>query len=309
MTPKKRDPLSSQDLMHHLGKYLIQLQVGDRLASIRTLADTFQTSIGSISNALNMIEENGMVTIDRRGRMGSFLKEKSLSLLWELSETCPIVIGLTPTTNLRYEGLATGIKKVLSAAGIEAYMIFIRGSYTRLNALREERCHVIVTSSFAAGELCGRSEEILLRLPETSFVSGHRVFYRANSEDLSRSYRVAIDRDSIDQARLTEMEFAGSDVEFVPVTYTQIHRLLKEGHIDAAVWTVDDMMSHTGSIILDRPLSDDVIRQVKGKDTSAVLIGRAREESVRAVIHAAIRPDELIEIQDKVLAGQILPEY
>ncbi len=49
--------------------------------------------------------------------------------------------------------------------------------------------------------------------------------------------------------------------------------------------------------------------RIKHEDTTAVLIARVRDESVRAVIHAAILPGKLMEIQEKVLAGQILPEY
>lgn len=309
MVQKQLSPGSSNDLQSSLARYLLRLEVGDRLASIRELADTFQTSVGSISNALNAIEENGIVSIERRGRMGSFISDISLGLLWMLSETCPLVIGLTPATNLRYEGLATGIKKTLGSEGIEAYMIFIRGSYTRLKALRENRCHVIVTSSFAAEELCSKREKVLLNMPETSFVSGHHVFYRVAPHELSRTYRVAIDRESIDQARLTEMEFAGLDVEYVQVNYTQIHRLLIEGHVDAAVWTDDDMKDRVGDVIRERPLSEAVRAQVDNRDTSAAMIARADHDTVHAVIRRTMDSQKVMAIQKTVLTGEILPEY
>lgn len=309
MAHKHSDPISSNELQRHLAKYLLHLHVGDRLASIRELAQSYQTSVGSISNALNTLEENGSISIDRRGRMGSFVENRSLGALWTVAETCPMVVGLTLASNLRYEGLATALKKLLTSAGIEAYMIFIRGSRTRLKALKENRCHMVVMSAFAAEALCTKSEEILVCLPNSSFVSGHRVFYRTEPQDLGRAYRVAIDRDSIDQERLTEMEFEGVDVEYVPITFTQIHRLLREGHVDAAVWTEDDMEGYIGGTIRDRPLSNHVLEQVSGKDTCAALVTRAGHETVRAILEDAIDESKLMEILDRVIRGQILPEY
>jgi len=309
MANKKETALTSQGLLPLLAQYLIQLQIGDRLESIRTLAKNYDTSVGSISNALNDLEENGSVEIDRRGRMGSYIKRKSLGALWTVGETCPFVIGLTPATNIRYEGLATGIMQLLRDCGIEAYMIFIRGSRTRLTALKEERCHAIVISAFAAEEICTRGEQVLLQLPIKSFVSGHCLFYRSEPHEVQRAYRVAIDPASTDQARITEMEFNGSDVEFVQVNFTQIHRLLLDGIVDAAVWTDDDMNQYVGDIIHRRPLSQRVLETLDHKDTIASILARTNQKMIHSVICEAVDPDKVVEIQSKVIAGEMLPEY
>jgi hypothetical protein len=300
---------ASQDLVTLLAKYLIQLQVEDRLESIRTLAKNYDTSVGSISNALNTLEENGAVVIDRRGRMGSFIKRKSLGALWTIGETCPLVIGLTPTTNIRYEGLATGIIQLLRDCGIEAYMIFIRGSRTRLQALKQDRCHAIITSAFAAEEICTKGEQVLIELPVKSFVGGHYLFYRNRSDQDQQPYRVAIDHESTDQARITEMEFSGSNVEYIQVNYTQIHRLLRDGTVDAAVWTDDDMEPYVDDVIHRRPLSEHVLDALGHKDTIASILVRTNQKTVHSVLREAIAPAKVVEIQSKVIGGEILPEY
>ena len=137
----------------------------------------------------------------------------------------------------------------------------------------------------------------------------HQVFFRVAPHELSRTYRVAIDRESIDQARLTEKEFAGLDVEYVQVNYTQIYRLLREGHVDAAVWTDDDMKNNVGDVIRKRPLSEEVRAYVDHKDTSAALIARADDDTVHTVIRRTIDPQKVMAIQQTVLTGEILPEY
>ena len=76
------------------------------------------------------------------------------------------------------KGWPAALKKVFNDAGIEAYFIFVRGSRTRLNALRENRCHIAIVSQFAAEGLRTRTEEIAATLLPGSFVKSHQVFFR-----------------------------------------------------------------------------------------------------------------------------------
>jgi hypothetical protein len=309
MALPKLGPDSSNSIQRRLAGYLITLEVGDRIAPVRDLARSFRSSVGALSNALNGLEAKGIVEIERRGRMGSFMGDYSPGELWSVAETGPMVIGLTLPSNLCYEGLATGLKTIFTEAGIEVYMVFIRGSRTRLKALRENRCHVVVVSAFAAEKLCTRDERILMQLPRKTFVTGHRVFYRSHSPAKGAALKIAIDRDSYDQARLTELEFKGSNVKFVPVMFTRIHHLLSEGQVDAAVWTADDMQAFIGEDILDRPLSDAVASKLDGKNTMAALVARAENTSTHAIIRRILSEEKLTRIQNMVINGEILPEY
>jgi hypothetical protein len=61
--------------------------------------------------------------------------------------------------------------------------------------------------------------------------------------------------------------------------------------------------------ILHRPLSQEVIQRVRGRDTSAALVTRSESDSVQSVAEAVLRIDAILEIQRKVMAGEIVPEY
>jgi hypothetical protein len=162
-------------------------------------------------------------------------------------------------------------------------------------------------SSFAADELCGPDDAVVTTLDLGSYNSGHRVYYASADTD-GRPLRVIVDRLSADQQLLTSLEF-GDSVELVPAMTGQIARMLSEGHGDAAIWTVDEMQVNRPPGILDRPLSDRVRDRVAGRETRAVLLGRASDA---AVLRAATRPlaaAEVSRIQHAVLAGQIVPEY
>lgn len=302
----------ARGLQRRLAAYFLGAEVGERLPSVRDLARENQSSVGSISNAINELEELGAIQIERRGHLGSFVNTRSLGVLWTIAEQGPMVIGFPLTSSLRFSGLATGLKKLLIDAGIEIYLIFIRGSRTRIQALRERRCHAVMMSEFAADKLCTDEEIIQLRLPAESYVESHKVFYRTPLLGKERPLRVAIDRDSIDLACIAELEFADQVVEFISVPYVLTHRQLVDGHIDAAVWSSDDMhgyLSQQHGQIFDQPLSESTVSQIGLTDTSAALVAPACSPSVHAVISSVLNPDQIVEIQRKVLAGKIDPEY
>jgi hypothetical protein len=241
--------------------------------------------------------------------MGALVAERSVGKLWSSLSEGPLVIGFTLPSSRRFEGLATAVKKLLSGMGVETYLTFIRGSQVRLDALRLRRCHAVVLSAYAADGLRTRKEKVLLEMPEGSFVKGHKVYFRRKEREHERPLKVGIDRDSYDQAFLTEREFEDCGADFKPCTVMQIDRLLIEGSVDEAVWTIDDMEARPNPAIGERPLSDGLVRQIAGRDTKAVILARAGDVAVEAVIKAAVGVDQAVEIQRQVIEGMMVPEY
>ena len=89
----------------------------------------------------------------------------------------------------------------------------------------------------------------------------------------------------------------------------QISRLLKSGDVDAAVWTIDQADAFLGDGVRFQPLSDQQMEHIGAKSTSAAFVARAGSAAVRAVFKAAIHPEEILAIQNKVSAGEMIPEY
>jgi len=265
--------------------------------------------VGSVSTALNDLQALGAVKILNRGHLGSTVTELSWGALWNVIEQGPLVIALTLPMHSRFEGLATGLKMAFEKCGIEAYLIFIRGSTTRLKALKENRCHVTALSGLAAEEHCGTEDEIVLELPPGSWVSQYCLFYRTLEPEGGRPLRVAVDRDSSDHIQLTELVFAGRRIEYKVGSYVQISRLLKNGEVDATVWTIDQADAFLGAGVQCEPVPAQVMERVGTKSTSAAFVARAGNATVRAIFKAAIRPDEILAIQNKVSAGEMIPAY
>jgi hypothetical protein len=309
LATKRKGRRSIRDLQISLAEYLIQVEEGKRLPSIRKLAASTRMSVGSVSEALNGLQEMGAVKIQKRGHLGSLMASLSLGQLWNVVEQGPLVVALTLPMHSRFEGLATGIKMALNQAGVETYLIFIRGSRTRLKALMENRCHVTVMSGLAADELSGQEHEILLRLPPGSWISGYSIFYRAPRAQPDKPLCVAVDKDSFDHRRLTELEFAGQEVEFKWATFVQFPRLLKNGEVDAILWTTDQGEAYLSPGIFHRPLSERTMQLVGEKSLSATFVARAGSAPVRAILNATIHGDEIMEIQNKIVSGEMIPEY
>ncbi len=289
-------------------RFLTAPEPPSRLPTVRELALDHGSSLASIHAAMGRLEEAGTIKLETRGRLGAFLVARSVGRLWATAENGPLVISLPLASSPRYEALATAIKQLLTAAGLEVFLIFVRGSRQRLQAVRDGRCHLAAMSSFAASELCGPEDGVVLELAPLSYNTGHRVFYSAANPD-PHPIRVIVDRHSADQQLLTALEFTGPDVTLVPAMPAQIARLLTSGQADAAVWTNDEMQVIRPAGILDRPLAPAVREQIGDRMTRAVLVGRAVDAATLRAVTAPILSAEVARIQLDVMAGRVVPEY
>ena len=290
------------------GRFLVAPDPPSRVPTVRQLVREHRSSLASIHAAIARLEAAGAIDLERRGRLGAFLVSRSVGRLWAAAENGPLVVSLPLASSLRYEALATAIKQLLTKAGLEVFLIFVRGSRQRLQAVREGRCHLAAMSSFAAAELCGPEDRVVVELAPNSYNTGHRVFYSETNQK-AQPLRVIVDRHSADQQLLTALEFADADIELLPAMTGQITRLLTNGQADAAVWTSDEMLATRLGGILDRPLASSVRERIGDSDTRAVLVGRAREEPVMHAITALLDAAEVARIQRDVMSGQVVPEY
>ena len=289
-------------------RFLTAPEPPSRVPTVRQLVREHRSSLASIHAAIARLETAGAIEVERRGRLGAFLVSRSVGRLWAAADGGPLVVSLPLASSQRYEALATAIKQLLTQAGLEVFLIFVRGSRQRLQAVRDGRCHLAVMSSFAAAELCGPEDQVVLELAADSYNTGHRVFY-TSAEPNGRPLRVIVDRHSADQQLLTALEFGGAEAELVPAMTGQITRLLTDGLADAAVWTSDEMQAtHLGGI-LDRALAPSVRARVGDTDTRAALVGKASEAEILGVVTAQIDVAEVARIQREVISGHLVPEY
>ena len=302
----------SEDAQVTLAKYFFGLDIGSRIINVRGISAALNMSVGAVSNLMNGLQESGAISVEKRGHMGSYITGRSITKLWNIVGKGPMVIAMSLPMHVRFEGLATAIKKSLESAGIETYMTFIRGSRNRLQAVNDDRCHAAVMSLLSASDIPAGKNGILYTLPPGSWLSGYRVFYRKPSGDMERPLRVAVDHQSADHNKLTEIEFQDQNVELVPVSYVQTVRMLKKGEVDAIVWNEEQMDELESRDIYSRPLSDRTIALIgEQRPLCAAFVGKSAPEGVgvKRVLEEYVTAENVERIQQQVVTGEIFPYY
>ncbi len=297
------------EVIQQIATYFLTLEKESVVDSIRTISKTLNASIGLISEAITEIEKAGGVILEKRGQLGSFITDMSVGKLWQIARGEPLVIAHTLPSNHRYEGFATALKTALEDAGLETYFIFIRGSRTRINALREKRCHIAITSLFAAHGLREKTEDITKVFPPCSFTSAHHLYLRSAVTRDQNGLVVGIDPDSFDQMHLSKIEFKNADVRFQHFNFMNIYRYLSSGAVDAAIWTEDDMRPHLGDTVRELALSERTRSIAREGDSQAALVTRSNDPLTQEVIKKTIKANAIIAIQNEVIEGKRIPAY
>jgi len=299
---------SVKELRRSLARELLVAQVGGRLPPIRTMASRHDASLGATQQALASLAADGAVTLDTGPRRGGTLVGRDVGLLYRAIETGPLLVSLSLPSTERIHGLSTAIKEVLGAHGLECYLVFTRGSRPRLDSLRQGRNQLTVVSALAADVLGRPDLETVLVLSPGTFVREHRVYF-VEGRPATSPRRVAVDRSSLDFERLTELEFAGQDVELVPLNYLTAVREMIAGTVDEVILDVDDALMRFPRSIGSRPLSRAVRFQLDDANTRAAFVCRADDTATSAIARQCLDARRLEAIQRDVIAGVRAPEF
>jgi len=303
--------MKREEIRRALAQELLQATLGAQVPTIRDLAQAYGASVGTIQAILAAFTQDGSIELERQGWKGTFLRGKSIQRLWAVIQGGePLVIALPLPSTPIIEGLASGIKILFGENDITAFLIFLRGSRRRLEVLRRGHCNAAVISAFAFSMMCDAGEESALELPPRTYAREHRVFYYRDPSTMgTRQLKVALDHDSLDLQRLTEMEFADRDVEFVPGTFQQFTAMLTKNVVDAVVWDIDEAKGRLAPTQPSRPLSANVLEQIGWTNTCAALVTRSDDVPSSQIVRQFLDDPRLLEIQREVMAGNRVPAY
>ena len=116
---------------------------------------------------------------------------------------------------------------------------------------------------------------------------------------------MGVDESSIDQKKLTLRCFQKYQVEYVSLLYTQFLGHLRSHKIDAAVWNADsinfEMMGLKSYSVPQEPTDTD--------DTAAAIICAADNGLVIRVLEQTLHAEAILDLQRKVEAGEVVPNY
>lgn len=286
-----------------LARYLLGEQCGNRLKTIDELAGECGSSVGLTQAALKTLESSGAIRIERRGRNGSYLVDMHNKALLAHIDISNVVCAMPlPYTRL-YEGLASGLKAQFE--GIPFYYAHMRGADIRVECLLNGVYDMAVVSRLAAESYLAQSGlSMAMALGPHTYVGEHQLICRKGEIDEVR--RIGLDNRSPDQKIMTEIYFAGRDVERVYLSYHESLSRIAKGEIDAVIWNVaaGDELTMLG--LEAQPLSGDPRFLLA---TEAVVLTRSDDYPIQHLLRAVVDKQALLAHQQRVVSGEQEPSY
>lgn len=286
-----------------LARYLLGEQCGNRLKTIDELAGECGSSVGLTQAALKTLESSGAIRIERRGRNGSYLVDMDNKALLAHIDISNVVCAMPlPYTRL-YEGLASGLKAQFE--GIPFYYAHMRGADIRVECLLNGVYDMAVVSRLAAESYLAQSGlRMVMALGPHTYVGEHQLICRKG--EIGAVRRIGLDNRSPDQKIMTEIYFAGRDVERVYLSYHESLSRIAKGEIDAVIWNVaaGDELTMLGLEAL--PLSGDPRFLLA---TEAVVLARSDDYPIQHLLRAVVDKQALLAHQQRVVSGEQEPSY
>lgn len=302
------------EVILRLSRELITYNVGDRIKTIEEYAKGFGTGRGTIQSGIKFLRNEEAIDLESRGHLGTFILSIDHKKLWNISDLGTIVGVMPLPYSKRYEGLATGLYKSFERADIPFSLAFMRGANRRLDTIGFGKYDFAVTSKLAINHDKDKfsSMEIIQEFGEKSYVGEHVVIFTDKHETkIQPKMRIGIDPDSIDQMILTNYECTSLDVEFVEISYAQIFHNIKNNIIDAAIWNGDELGTESVESVSYgiAPLSNSKAIDISREDTVAVVVAEKNNRLVKDFLLKVIDVKEIRKIQEKVMAGEMIPTY
>lgn len=284
-----------------MARYLIGERPGNRLKTIDELSEDFGISVGVVQHALKVLEADGAIIVERRGRNGTLLVDLNMALLLQQADLGNMVCAMPlPYTKL-YEGLASGLREQFTL--LPLYFAHMRGAEVRIECLIDGIYDMAVVSHLAAKSYLAQGRVAMaLNLGNGSYVDGHQLICRRGEQHNIR--RVGLDPRSPDQCLLTEIKFAGQAIELVELPYSDCIVHINRGDIDAAIWNLADDVPHDHLQAVKLQGDERYIQA-----SQAVILIRPDNHPIKLLLEKGINETLLLNHQRAVQKGEIEPRY
>lgn len=284
-----------------MARYLIGERSGNRLKTIDELSDDFGISVGVVQHALKVLEADGAIIVERRGRNSTLLIDLNMPLLLQQADLGNMVCAMPlPYTKL-YEGLASGLREQFTL--LPLYFAHMRGAEVRIECLIDGIYDMAVVSHLAAKSYLDQGKVALaLNLGNGSYVDGHQLICRRGEQNNIR--RVGLDPRSPDQCLLTEIKFSGQPIELVELPYSDCIAHINRGDIDAAIWNLADNVPHEDLQAIKLQGDERYIQA-----SQAVILIRPDNHPIKLLLEKGINETLLLNHQRAVQNGEIEPRY
>lgn len=295
-----------------LAEDLMQYRPGDQILGFQKYSKKYKVGVGTFNAALRQLNEAGVIKLNSRGSLGTYIEEIDYAGLWHFTIRDAIVGSMPIPYSHRLEGFATGLYEVFKKSAVPLILTFVRGSYNRLESLLYGRCDFIVLSKLSYISINNEDSKVSIVNgfgPDT-WLTNHVIVLRDKScSSIQPGMRIGVDRQSADHTILVERACSGKKVELINLGYMQIRSALSTGKIDGTVWNFDDFIGHpeqdfniiTGPETGFEDLHDDY--------SQAVIAVQKDRPGLMNFLASILDTEKIIATQREVEENNRLPNY
>lgn len=298
-------------VMARLARELISMLEGDRIDTVSSYAKRFDSARGTVQKVLKLLEKEEAIALEKKGHLGTYITLIDYNKLWQFTYW-GVLTGASPLPYTRkHEGLATAMYYQMEKRNIPFSFAYMQGAENRARGLLNERYDFIILSKESAQELISKHDEleIAIEFKPYSYLSGYALIYLEEKyKEIVDGMRIGIDYNSPDHVKLIKALCKNKRVEYVELQYTRILPSLIMKDIDATVYNKDT---------IDRPEIKSLVSyeninltDLDGNEkTKAVILINKKAFGIKHILNQIIDIDEVYNIQNQIIAGNMIPTY
>ena len=290
-----------------LARDIFVMEPGDRLPPIGAYAEALSMGRGTVQIALNFLLEKQCITLEIRGRNGSFLTAIDRKRLWEYTDW-DLVLGAGPVPSKGYQGyfpaLTTAIYTCLTQSQAPFNLVFSIASHNRLDGLEKNHYSFVITTKLAFNLSCQRYPDLetALELPGCTYSSPYLLAYhRGEDGDMRPGKRIAVNVRSAEQNYLSDLLCQKYGIEKVEMIHQESLYAFLEHRVD--------LILVRGEMIppaLQKECDTASISYL-GCDADTilpVLVVNRENYKMGELIRRLIDPEQVKELERQVLCGE-----
>ena len=290
-----------------MARDLFLTDIGEKIPTINEYTETFDVSRGIVQNALEVLTEDGSITMEKRGVLGTYLTSKDEEKLFGHTGWGTITGSMPIPMTPHFTSLATAVCEVLGKAPIEFSFAYMSGSVKRVDALKKGVYDFMILSKSAAMIHMAESDEleICAELTGSQYCQEYMLYFmNPEKQEIEDGMRVGVDPVCMDQKILTEKLCEGKNVEIVEFPFIGFEDIVRSGRIDCTVfrgvgWNTDAEKLGLGAV----PLSTFEGFSAEETNTPVVLV-RKVDYGTGRLLQKYFNGQEISRIQQEVLDGR-----
>jgi DNA-binding transcriptional regulator YhcF (GntR family) len=289
-----------------IARDLIGFSVGDKLPTIQAFTQTLNSSRGIVQKALEELQRNGGIVLEKRGKLGTFIGAVNQEALFRLGELEYITATMPSPVTKEFAGLATGVCDVMQNSPAPFNFAFIHGAGTRAAALSRTTYDFAITSRASAKRLIAQYPDLDIILSLDGCVYSPPFVLCCSRPGVKTIFEGAVfgvDPNSPDHFFLTKCLCKGKKVRIIERPYITCRALFLSGEIDFLVYR--DGIWEYDSKIETIPLEDggnhDYI-------TPVILVNK-KNYNIGNILKSLLNPVTIAEGQSAVLEKRREAQY